>query len=330
MLGASVIDAKTYAQQVRKLTGLEVVIATATSCDDDLPEGQAPRVGGGDDRTDVGGDSYQVNGFGSGFPGQHIRITTFGTPQVSTSAGGSRWVIGAILAGFLLLALACAVLVSRSLQQQLAAFLDAARRLAGGDFSAKVTTVGKDEFAGLGEEFNKMSGELEHRLDELRHERERVQHSMRRLGEALGTKLDRDAMLKIVVRTAVEAVAADASRAQIPGPPGAALQQGASHGNMNGLEAAVRSVEDDALRLGRPTEMSGEHANAMAHPLTRHERRLVGGRRPVGRARRPARSHRASASCSTTSPRRRRHRWRASTATRAPRAPPSPTTARAC
>ena len=269
VLGASVIDAKTYARQVRKLTGLEVVIRNGDKLlTTTFPKGQAPRVGGGDDRTDVGGDSYQVNGFGSGFPGQHISITTFGTPQVSTSAGGSRWVIGAILAGFLLLALACAVLVSRSLQQQLAAFLDAARRLAGGDFSAKVTTVGKDEFAGLGEEFNKMSGELEHRLDELRHERERVQHSMRRLGEALGTKLDRDAMLKLVVRTAVEAVAADASRAQIPGPPGAALQQGASHGNMNGLEAAVRSVEDDALRLGRPTEMSGEHANAMAHPLT--------------------------------------------------------------
>jgi diguanylate cyclase (GGDEF)-like protein len=267
VLGVSIIDATTYARQVRKLTGLEVVVRNggkllATT----FPKGQAPRVNGGDDRTDVGGDSYQVDSFGSGFQGQRVNITTFGRPDISTSAGGSRWVIGAILAGFLLLALACAVLVSRSLQQQLAAFLDAARRLAGGDFSAKVTTVGKDEFAGLGEEFNKMSGELEHRLDELRRERERVQQSVRQLGAALGAKLDRDEMLKLVVDTAVDAVAADASRAHVPGS--ATLQQNPSHGNMNGLEAAVRSVEEDAVRSGRLAEMSGDHANAMAHPLT--------------------------------------------------------------
>jgi diguanylate cyclase (GGDEF)-like protein len=36
---------------------------------------------------------------------------------------------------------------------------------------------------------------------------------------------------------------------------------------MNGLEAAVQSVEADALRSGSPRETSGEHANAMAHPL---------------------------------------------------------------
>ena len=81
---------------------------------------------------------------------------------------GGRPEIAAILAGFLLLALACAVLVSRSLQEQLAGFLDAARRLAGGDFSAQVTTVGHDEFAGLGEEFNKMARELKRRIEELR------------------------------------------------------------------------------------------------------------------------------------------------------------------
>ncbi len=139
-------------------------------------------------------------------------------PDTSVGAiGGGRIVIGAILGGFLLLALACAVLVSRSLQQQLAGFLEAARRLAGGDFSAQVSTVGKDEFAGLGEEFNKMSRELERRLVELSQERERVQGSMRRLGEAVASKLDRDALLEIVVRTAVDGVAADAGRAHVRG-----------------------------------------------------------------------------------------------------------------
>ncbi|HEV7806195.1 MAG TPA: diguanylate cyclase [Solirubrobacteraceae bacterium] len=271
VLAVSVIDARTYARRVNKLTGLEVVVRNggkvlATT----FPNGRAPRTPVDDrERAHVGDESYEVEVFGSdaGFPGQKISVTTFGTPNVSASAAYSRAKIGAILAGFLLLALVCAVLVSRSLQQQLAAFLDAARRLAGGDFSAKVTTVGKDEFAGLGEEFNKMSGELENKLVELRQERERVQHSMRRLGDAVASKLDRDALLEIVVGATVEGVGADAGRAHVRGPDRVTLQERASTGNMNGLGDAVRAVEADALRWGRPAEMSGEHANAMAHPL---------------------------------------------------------------
>ncbi|MDX6676779.1 MAG: hypothetical protein QOE31_831 [Solirubrobacteraceae bacterium] len=268
VLGVSAINANTYARRIRRLTGLDVVVRNggkllATT----FANGRAPSVSGGENRVDIGGDSYQVSSFGSGFPGQRIQITTFGTPAVTTSAGASRLVIGAILAGFLLLALACAVLVSRSLQQQLQAFLDAARRLAGGNFSAKVTTVGKDEFAGLGEEFNKMSVELEQRLDELRQERERVQQSMLRLGEAVAAKLDRDEMLKIVVATAVEGVGADAGRAHVWASDRVTLQERATTGNMNGLQAAVSSVETEAIRSGSPAQLSGEHANVMAHPL---------------------------------------------------------------
>ena len=74
-------------------------------------------------------------------------------------------------------------------------------------------TVGHDEFAALGEEFNKMSRELERRLVELTQERGRVQDSMRRLGEAVGANLDRDALLELVLRTAVDGVGADAGRA---------------------------------------------------------------------------------------------------------------------
>jgi diguanylate cyclase (GGDEF)-like protein len=270
-LGISVIDAPTYARRVNELTGLRVVVRNggkvlATT----FPNGLAPRTPADDRKlVDIGGKTYKFNVFGSAaaFPGQKISVTTFGTPNVTTAATGTRLIIGGILAGFLLLALVCAELVSRSLQLQLAAFLDAARRLAGGDFSAKVTTVGKDEFAGLGEEFNKMSGELENKLVELRQERERVQHSMRRLGDAVASKLDRDALLEIVVAATVEGVGADAGRAHVRGPDRVTLQERASTGNLNGLGEAVRAVEADALRSGNPAEMSGEHANAMAHPL---------------------------------------------------------------
>ncbi len=267
VLGVSVIDAKTYADEVRSIADLGVVVRNGGRVLVATGNGAATKQLPADGTVELAGKRYRVNGFSpSAFTGQQLQVFTLGIPQAN-AIGSGRVTIGAILLGFLVLALVCAVLVSRSLQQQLAAFLDAARRLGRGDFSAQVTTVGKDEFAGLGDEFNKMSRELQRRLIELEQERVRVQDSMRRLGEAVASKLDRDALLQIVVRSAVDGVAADAGRAYVLGPDRVKLQERARAGNMNGLEAAVRSVETDALRSGGPRETSGEHANAMAHPL---------------------------------------------------------------
>jgi diguanylate cyclase (GGDEF)-like protein len=268
-LSVSVVDAATYAEQVRTVTGLDVVVRNgARTLVATKPAADTTNLRR-DKSVTLGDDTYRVDSFDPvAFAGQHVQIFTLGVPHKAASAGPEgRITIGAILLGFLVIALVCAVLVSRSLQQQLARFLDAARKLAAGDFSVDVRTTGNDEFAGLGDEFNKMARELEHRLAELSQERERVQGSMRRLGEAVASKLDRDALLEIVVRTAVDGVAADAGRAYVRAPDGVKLQQRARAGDMNGLEAAVRTVELDALRFGLPRELEGEHANAMAHPL---------------------------------------------------------------
>ncbi len=170
VLHLSTVDAGSFAREVKRLTTLDVVIrnggrelaSTLPAADDVEPPDENGNT------TEIGGKEYGLNAFKAiGYPGQDVRVLTLGLPEAPNDTGG-RWMIAGILIGFLLLALACAVLVSRSLQQQLAGFLDAARRLAGGDFSAQVTTVGKDEFAGLGEEFNKMSRELKRRIEELR------------------------------------------------------------------------------------------------------------------------------------------------------------------
>jgi diguanylate cyclase (GGDEF)-like protein len=166
----SVLDAPAYAREVRKLTRLQVVVRNGGRVlASTLPKARDVKLPTDEGATvEVGDHRYEVNAFTPvGFPGQSIRVTTLGIPEVDSSQGG-RLTIAAILAGFLLLALFCAVLVSRSLQEQLQGFLDAARKLAGGDFSAQVTTVGHDEFAGLGEEFNKMARELKHRIEELK------------------------------------------------------------------------------------------------------------------------------------------------------------------
>jgi diguanylate cyclase (GGDEF)-like protein len=271
-LGVSVIDAPTFVRQVRALAGLHALVlngdrvlaSTLPGVDaEDLPRSRGARL-------QIGGIDYRVQNFedDASFLGQEIRVYTLGDPSpLKESTGGDRAFAGLLLLGFLLLAIACAVLVSRTLQQQIAAFLAAARRLGSGDFSARIPTVGRDEFAELGEEFNKMSRELERRLAELTQERVRVQDSMRRLGEAVGANLDRDALLALVVRTAVDGVGADAGRACVRTDGSGALQERSRVGNMNGLESAVSSVEADALTSGRGREATVGSANAIAHPL---------------------------------------------------------------
>lgn len=170
VLYLSLVDAATYAREVQRLTGLRVIVRNGSKqLASTLPAARDVDPPFEEDETvEIGGDRYGLNSFVPvGFPGQHLQVITLGTPEVDTSQGG-RWRVGLILVGFLLLALVCASLVSRSLQQQLSGFLEAARKLAGGDFSAQVSTEGKDEFAGLGEEFNKMARELKRRIEELR------------------------------------------------------------------------------------------------------------------------------------------------------------------
>jgi diguanylate cyclase (GGDEF)-like protein len=134
--------------------------------------------------------------------------------QVDTGAiGSSRALIGAILLAFLLLALASSVLVVRALQGQIAAFLAAAQRLGQGDFSNPVPVHGNDEFAKLGREFNKMSAELEAHIAEIERKREELEEAIRRVGEAVGAGLDREGVVALVVRTAMEACGAEAGRA---------------------------------------------------------------------------------------------------------------------
>ncbi|HYB29260.1 MAG TPA: HAMP domain-containing protein [Solirubrobacteraceae bacterium] len=108
----------------------------------------------------VGGTGYRTVGQAfRGFDGAPADVTVLSAlSATSASVSGSRAVAAAVIVAFLVLALAFSVLASRALQARLRDFLQAARRFAGGAFSSPVKIEGHDEFAALGEEFNRMSG----------------------------------------------------------------------------------------------------------------------------------------------------------------------------
>ena len=158
-------------------------------------------------------------------------------------------------------------MVSKSLQSRIGAFLDAARRLGRGDFSAQVPIEGNDEFAALGVEFNSMARQLEARLEELGEQRTRLENQLRRIGEAFASNLDRDALLEIAVRTTVDGVPADGGRATLRRDPEQAPEERAVTGDPAGLTEVIAQVEGEVLASGQPREVTTEAGSALGHPL---------------------------------------------------------------
>ena len=197
----------------------------------------------------VGSTAYQVvTQTFAGFDGSQVVVSILSD---ATASGGSvaadRVLAGIFIVGFLTLAFFFSLLASRALHGQLARFLDAARRLAGGDFSSSVPTSGHDEFALLGEEFNTMSRQLERRLAELEQERARVRQAIRRIGEAFASGLDRDALLELALETAMDATDAERGRVSARQSADDVLTETVHVGRLAGLEGPIYDAERRAL-----------------------------------------------------------------------------------
>jgi diguanylate cyclase (GGDEF)-like protein len=233
-----------------------------------VEHGQLPDKRG---QINVGGDSYDVAAFAApGFLGETTKVAVLAPKAMESRAvHRGRLLAGGILIGFFILAFGFAVLVSRSLQRQIDAFLQAARRLRSGDFAVEVPTAGHDEFAALGEEFNKMSRQLAERLEELNQERARLHEALQRIGETFASNLDREGLLEIVVKTAVDGVGADAGRASVRRTASSPLEQVSFVGQIDGLEEAIRAAEAKVLETGEPCEATVDGIASLSHPLRR-------------------------------------------------------------
>jgi diguanylate cyclase (GGDEF)-like protein len=199
------------------------------------------------------------------FGGQMVHVSVLSDDAVTTgSLTADRILAAAFILAFLVLAFFFALLASRALQAQLARFLEAARRLGSGDFSSPIPTTGSDEFAALGEEFNSMSRQLDHRLQELEQERARVHSAITRIGEAFASGLDRDALLELSLHTAIDASQADRGRVSSRGNPEDALAETKRVGRLSGLESLILAAERAALEGGG----SGQTSDGDVHLAT--------------------------------------------------------------
>ena len=264
---ASTVTVTNYLDQVRTLTGEHAVVlapdgaplgGTVATADLDLPspgEGVEFELEGEKARAAV-----------SRLPGSEgLRLALFG-PVESAGFLASSPGVAAALAAFFAIAVVFIVLLRRTLQGQVTEMLGAARRLGEGDFSHQVPVQGSDEMAGLASEFNKMSGRLGEQMNQLRRQRTEIEHSVQRIGAAFASGLDRQALLGIVVETAVGACEADYGLIALSGRVGAEAESGTPS---TAMQEAALAAEQEALREREVVSASADGAHALACPLLR-------------------------------------------------------------
>ena len=277
-LAVSVTSAEELARKAALFTDLDVrvlrgdrVLATTIEGARDLDAGSGDVAVNGEDFR------ARVQDVGEALGPPTLLHVLADSSAMSDAITESRLLIGGLLIAFLVLSLASSVFVVRALQGQIDNFLQAARRLGSGDLSERVPVHGDDEFAGLGQEFNTMAEQLETHVEEVERKRRELEESIRRIGEAFGTGLDRQGLVDLAVRTAVQACDADGGR-MVPVDPRdlEEVRLVDDPALLRALEAAERQV----FAPGRPVEQArgatdGIHALAM--PLVgRHDEKGKG------------------------------------------------------
>src|SRR4051812_29732801 len=194
---------------------------------------------------------------------EQVRVALY-TPAGDEGFLSSQPKVAIAVAVFLLLAVVAVLLLLRSLGGQISEFLGATRRIGDGDFSGEVPVTGNDEMAGLATEFNKMSNRLSAQMSQLRRQRAEIEESVRRVGEAFASGLDRQALLGILIETAVGTCEADYGLIALSGHDGAEAEAGKG---TDGVQEAALAAEERALSEAGPVEVAHDGAYAFASSL---------------------------------------------------------------
>jgi diguanylate cyclase (GGDEF)-like protein len=263
---ASTTTANRYLAAVRHLTGRDGALlsqqgrisSTLALKDASLPPS------GDSGEVDVADDTLRAATADLPGPG-NLELTLFG-PVESGGFLSSSPLVAAGLVLFFGVALVFVTMLLRMLAGQVRAMLDAARGIGEGDFSRKVPVLGDDEMAGLASEFNKMSDRLNAQMQELRRQQVEVDRSVRRIGEAFASGLDRQALLEVVVETALGACDAQYGTIALSGHDGAEAEAGTPSESIQDLAV---SAEVDALGENDLVARDRDGTYALANPLRR-------------------------------------------------------------
>jgi diguanylate cyclase (GGDEF)-like protein len=268
-LGSLVVSTTTptaYLDEVRHLTGRDAALlgpSGPVSGTLDVGDSNLP-ASGHSGNVEVNGTTFRVGT--TDLPGPSpLRMALFG-PTESAGFFSSSPLVAAVLVAFFAVALVFVAMLLRALGGQVAAMLDAARRIGQGDFSHKVPVVGKDEMAGLASEFNKMSDRLKTQMDELRRQQIEIDRSVSRIGEAFASGLDRQALLQVVVETSLGACRAEYGTIVLGGRDGAEAEAGELTDGLRdvAVAAADKARTRDDLVVGQDDGYC-----ALAGPLRR-------------------------------------------------------------
>ena len=246
---ASTTTPAAYLAEVKHLTGRDAAVLGTSG-----PISSTVRLGGAG--LPASGHSGDVGVAGRGLRaattalpgGGNLRLTLLG-PRQSAGFFSSSPVIAGVLVLFFAIALVFVAMLLRTLGGQVGAMLGAARRIGQGDFSKQVPVVGRDEMAGLASEFNKMSDRLSAQMEALRRQQVEIDRSVRRIGEAFASGLDRQALLEVVVETALGACAAQYGTITLTGGAGAEIEAGQATetGKRIATAAEREAIERDDL-----------------------------------------------------------------------------------
>jgi diguanylate cyclase (GGDEF)-like protein len=108
-----------------------------------------------------------------------------------------------------------------------------------------------------------MSEQLEKRLEELSKERARLREAVRRIGQTFASNLDRQALLELALKTAMDAAQASCGRVSARVTDADPLTEAAREGSFDGFQNAIYEAEAAALKDGFEGEVAGDGSTAV-------------------------------------------------------------------